>query len=133
MARMRKKRIAQMDRAQLLQEAELATAKRYPMESRYLSSGDVTVLGLFDLDFPTWVIEIHGCDPPHYVCLTQNRSDIGVYTLVGETAVQWGAYMGADHPSPTNSGDWPETFKSYHQQAVNNHDRQNKKDHRQRP
>jgi len=111
-----------MDRAQLLNAAEVVSARRYPMESGRISDGRATLLGLFNLETPAWIIEIHGTEVPHYVCLTQRGPDVFCHTIAGEGEIDWKQWMGDELPSVTNAGDHPETFRNYHKQAVTLHE-----------
>lgn len=118
-----------MDRSQLMATAERVSSKRYPVESGRISSNEATLLGLFDLDRPTWVIEIHHTSLPHYICLSQRSTDIFCHSIVGEGEIDWRKWMGLEAPSVTNSGDHPETFANYHHQAVKFHEQPNPKNH----
>lgn len=134
MARTRTKRLGSMDRAQMMSTAEAVSAKRYPMESNRISDGRATLLGLFNLDTPTWVIEVHGTTEPHYLCLTQRKLDVFCHTIVGHGELDWKLWMGDEAPSTTNSGDYPDTFRNYHSLAVNLHEQPtNTRSHDQDP
>ena len=123
MARIRTKRLGLMARSEIMAAAEAASSSRYPVESKRISEGSAVLLGLFAYKPPCWVIEICNMDPPHYICLRQEKGGrIYANQIVGLDALDWSLWLGGKSPSEVNSGDSPSTYQTYHNLATRAHE-----------
>lgn len=125
MARLRKQRLANLDRAAFLQRvSELCKESGLSVASRYIDQQQVELLGLFKCHGSRpaphwWVLEVNSS---FAIWVRQQRDQVIFVRRFPLEATEWSNWIGDKNPSPINLGDNQRQYAHYRQQARIRHE-----------